>query len=73
MLYLEAAIQGFSLKKVNLFMYTWGIPAVELISNKTAGSMSTVLVGVGIFVGISQVFFLFYYLLCERLFCGNCP
>ena len=26
-----AAIQGFSLKKVNLFMYTWGVPAVGLI------------------------------------------
>ena len=40
---------------------------------KDAGSMSAVLVGVGSFVGVSQVFFLFYYLLCERLFLGNCP
>ena len=63
---MEAAIQGFFLKKVNLFMYTWEIPAVGLISSKTAGSMSAVLVGVGSFVAVFQVFFLFYYL----LFCG---
>ena len=33
--------------------------------------MSSVLVGVGSFVGASEVFFLFYYLLCERLFLGT--
>ena len=30
-----------------------------LISNQAAGSMSTALVGVGSFVGVSQAFFLF--------------
>ena len=41
---------------------------VDLISSKAAGSMSAVLVGVSSFVGVSEVFFLFHYLLCERLF-----
>ena len=70
---MEAAIQGFSLKKANLLMYTCGIPVVGVIYSKAAGSMSVVLVGVGFFVGVSQVFFLFYYLLCERLFWGGLP
>ena len=52
-------------------MYPWGMPVVGLLSSKAAGSMSAVLVGVGLFVGVSQVFFLFYYLLCERLFLGG--
>ena len=71
MVYLEAAIQGFPLKKVNLFyvfMCTWGGPVMGLISSKDKDSMSAVLVGVGSFVIVSQVFFLFYYLLCERLY-----
>ena len=71
MVYLEAAIQGFPLKKVNLFyvfMCTWGGPVMGLISSKDKNSMSAVLVGVGSFVVVSQVFFLFYYLLCERLY-----
>ena len=54
-------------------MYTSDIPVVGLISSKPAGSMPAVLMGVGFFVDVSQVFVLFYYLLCERLFWGNCP
>ena len=72
MINLEAAIQRYSLKKPIHLMYIWGIPVVGLISSKAAGSMSAILVGVGSFVGVSQVFFLFYYLLCERRFLGNC-
>ena len=64
MVYLEAAIQGFSLEKVNLFYVYLGIPVVGLISCKAAGSMTAVLLGIGSFVGISQVFYLFLYLLC---------
>ena len=64
MVYLEAAIRGFSLEKVNLFYVYLGIPVVGLISSKAAGSMTDVFSGVGSFVGISQVFFLFLYLLC---------
>ena len=52
-------------------MYTWGIPVVGSISIRTAGTLSAVLVGLGSFVGISQVFCLFYHLLCERLFFGE--
>ena len=40
----------------------WGI-----ISSKATGSISAVLVNVGFFVGVSQVFCLFSYLLCEQL------
>ena len=38
-----------------------------------AGCISVVLVEVDSFVGVSQVFCLFYYLLCERQILGNCP
>ena len=54
-------------------MYTWGIPVVGSICIRAAGTMSAVLVGVGSFVGISQVFCLFYHLLRERLFLGELP
>ena len=43
------------------------------IFSRATGSMSAVLVEVGFFVGVSQVFFLFYYLLCKRRVLGNCP
>ena len=59
MVYLEAAIKEFPWKKSIYFMYTWGIPVVGVISNKAAGSMSTALVWVDSFVGVSQAFFLF--------------
>ena len=62
-IYNNIPIEVFSLKKYNLFMYTWGILAVELISSKAAGSMPAVLVGVDFFNGVSQVIFLLYYLL----------
>ena len=52
-------------------MYTWGILMVGLIFSKAAGSISAALVGVGSSVAISQVIFLFYYLLCERIFLGE--
>ena len=42
---------------------------VGSISSGAAGTMSAVLVGVGSFVGVSQVF----YLLCELLFLGELP
>ena len=42
-----------------------------LISSKAAGSMSAVLVEVGSFVSVSQVFCLFYFSFCERLFFGG--
>ena len=51
-------------------MYAVEILAVGSISNRDADTMSVVLVGVGSFVGVFQVFCLFYCLLCERLFLG---
>ena len=54
-------------------MYTWGIPVVGSISIRATGTMSAVLVGVASFVGVSQVFCIFYCLLCERLFFGELP
>ena len=61
----ESSHSRVFLEKVNLFMYIWEIPAVGLISSKAAGSRSAVLVRVGSYLCVSQVFFLFYYLLCE--------
>ena len=53
--------------------YTWGIPVGgRLISSKITGCMSTVLVEIGSFVGVSQVFCSFYYSFCKRLFLGIC-
>ena len=49
-------------------MHTWGIPVVGFISSRAEGIMAAVFVGVGSFVGVSQVFCVFYYLLCERVF-----
>ena len=54
-------------------MYTWGTPVVGSISIRATGTVSAVLVGVASLVGVSQVFCLFYYLLCERLFFGELP
>ena len=54
-------------------MYTWGKPVVEFISSRAAGTMPAIYMGVVSFVGVSQVFCLFYYLLCERLFFGELP
>ena len=71
MVYLEAVIQGFSLKKLFYFIYTLGIPVVGSISSRAAGTMSAVLVEVGSFVGVSQVFYLF--IACTAVFWGNCP
>ena len=48
-------------------MYTWAIPAVGLISSKAAGSMSAVLVGIGSFAGVSQVF-LYFIIYCVNGF-----
>ena len=42
---------------------------MESISSRAAGTMSAVLVGVGSFVGVSQVF----YLLCELLLFEELP
>ena len=77
MLYLEGAILVFFLRFSILgILKDFPREGVErvcgLISIKAAGSMSAVLVEVGSFVGVSQVFCLFYYLLCEQPFCGNC-
>ena len=44
-----------------------------LTSSRAAGCISPNLMEVGSFMGVSQVFCLFYYLLCEWLFCRNCP
>ena len=44
-----------------------------IITSKAAALMSTVLVEVGTFVDVLEVFCLIYYLLCERIFWGNCP
>ena len=73
MLYLEAAIQGFSLKYSFSFKFSWGIPVwgAKLISSKAAGCISVVLVEEGSFMGVPQVFCLFYYLFCQRLFWGT--
>ena len=71
MVYLEAVIQGFSLKKLFYFIYTLGIPVVGSISSRAAGTMSAVLVEVGSFVGISQVCYLF--IVYTVVFWGNCP
>ena len=49
----------------------WTYGFMWLISRKAAGCMSAVLVEVGPFVGVSQVFCWFYYLLCEGLLWGN--
>ena len=57
MVYLEAVIQGFSLN--SYFIYTWGISVIGSISSGAAGTLSAVLVEVGSFVGVSQVFYLF--------------
>ena len=69
MVYLEAVIQGFSLKKSFYFIFTWEIPVVGSISSRAAGTMSAVLVGVGSVVGVSQVL----YLLCKLVFFGKLP
>ena len=44
-----------------------------LVSSKAAGCMSAVFMEVDPFVGVSQVFCLFHYLMCEQLFWGNFP
>ena len=63
MVYLEAAIQGLSLIWSFYFMYTWGIPVMELQVLRLP-----VLVELGSFVGVFKILCLFYYLLSERLF-----
>ena len=71
MVYLEAAIQGFSLKEPFVLgtpgEFPWG-----LLSVKAADCMSIVLVDKGSFGGVSQGFSLFYYLLGEGRLWGNC-
>ena len=57
---MEAAIQGFFLRIVIRFRYTWEIPVGGLISSKAAGCMSAILVEVGSIMGVSQVFCLYY-------------
>ena len=68
--YLEAVIQGLSLKVSPYFIYTWWIHVVGSISSGAAVTMPAVLVGLGSFVGVPQVFYLF---LCELLFYGDLP
>ena len=63
MIHLEEVILGFSLKYSCYFIYAWGIPVMGSISSRASGTMSAVLVGVGSFVGVSQVL----HLLCELL------
>ena len=69
----KLSFKGFPQKKSISSIYNWEVPVVKFISSKTAGSMSAVLVEVSSLVGASQVFFLFYYLLYERLFGGKLP
>ena len=71
MVYLKAAIQEFSLKSSFYFIYTWRIQVVGSISSTAAGTMSVVLVGVGSFVSVSQLFVI--YLLSELLVFGELP
>ena len=71
MVYLKAAIQEFSLKSPFYFIYTWRIQVVGSISSKTAGTTSVVLVGVGSFVSVFQLFFI--YLLSELLVFWELP
>ena len=68
MVYLEAVIQEFSLKHLFYFIYTWGIPVVGSISSRAAGTISAILVRLGSFVGVSQVFYLF--IVWTAVFCG---
>ena len=65
MVYLEAAIQGFSFIQSSYFSYTWGITMREVGGIRAASSLSVVSVEVVSFVGFSEVFFLFYYFFCE--------
>ena len=44
----------------------------RLIFSKVAGCITAVLVEVGSFIAILQVFCLFYYLFCERVFWETC-
>ena len=44
---------------------------VGYISSRAAGTMSAVLVGVGSFLSVSQVFYLF--IVSNAAFWGNCP
>ena len=67
---MEAAIQEFSLKKVNLFMYTWGIPAVALIFSKAAGYMSAVLVGLAPSL-VFLKYFSYFIIYCVNGFFGG--
>ena len=55
MVYLEAAIQGFSLKQSFILGVLVKFPW-RLIFSKAAGCTSTVLVEVGSSIGFSQVF-----------------
>ena len=53
-----------------------GFMSAVLVAGGRAGKGRGGLGGAGVcvcgsFVGVSQVFFLFYYLLCERPFWGN--
>ena len=69
MVYLEAVIQGFSLKQLFYFIYTLGIPVVGSISSRAAGTMSAVLVG-----WAPSWVFLKYFIYCVNCcFLGNCP
>ena len=59
MVHLEATIQGLFLKIVIRFSYTWGIPMGGSFLVKLQAVCLVVLVEVGSFVGVSQVFCLF--------------
>ena len=73
MVYLEAAIQGFSLKYQFSFRKQLENSCGGLISSKAACCISADFVEVVSFIDVTQVFCLFYYLFCERLFLGNFP
>ena len=62
---------GFFPEASHSFQVYLGNPIGWLISSKAADCMTPFLVEVGSFVGVSQVFCLFYYSLWERLFWTN--
>ena len=74
MVYLEATIQGFFLKIILRFRYTWGISVGVSFPVMLQAVCLPFWSEVASFMGVSQVFCLFYcFVLCERLFGGTNP
>ena len=70
MIYLEAAIQRFSENGHSFQLYLGNFHGREAHFQVV---VDVVLAEAGSLMGVSQVFYLFRYLLCERLFLENCP